>query len=74
MDHNQDGDTNLAEPMKNREIDTIVKTWDSIHTRLVNNRIATSHCILDNECSLSFQNTLKEKVVTFELVPPNQHR
>ena len=34
----------------------------------------TKHYILDNECSLVFKNALKEANVTFELVPPNQHR
>ena len=52
--YNYDGNAILAEPMKNREANTIVKTWERIHSILTNNGIATSHYILDNECSLSF--------------------
>ena len=66
--------TILAEPMKKRETDPIIKSWKKIHSRLYNNGIVTTHYILDNECSTAFENTLQEKNVTFELVLPNQHR
>ena len=29
---------------------------------------------MDNECSTAFKNALREKNITFELVPPDQHR
>ena len=72
--YNYDGNTILAEPMKKRETDTIIKAWNKLHSCLYNNGIVTTYYILDNECSTAFKNALQEKNVTFELVSPNQHR
>ena len=41
---------------------------------LNNNRVVTTHYILDNKCSTAFKHALKNEQVTFELVPPNQNR
>ena len=60
--------------MKNMEADTIIATWDKLHTRLKNNGIVTTHYISDNECSSTFKDTLKQQEITFELVPPHQQR
>jgi hypothetical protein len=72
--YNYDGNAILVEPIKNREADTIINTWTKIHKRLTNNGIATTHYILDNECSSAFKDTLRQHDITFELVPPHQHR
>ena len=72
--NNYDGNTILAEPTKNREAGTIINAWNKLHSHLCNNGIATTRYILDNECSSAFKNVLHEANITFELVPPNQHR
>ena len=41
--YNYDSNAILAEGMKNREADTIIQAWNSIHSILVNNIISTSH-------------------------------
>jgi hypothetical protein len=72
--YNYDGNAILVEPMKNRDAETIITTWNTIHKRLTKNGIATTHYILDNECSAAFKETLRQHDITFELVPPHQHR
>jgi len=72
--YNYDGNAILVEPMQNREADTIISCWKKCHDRLINNGVVTTHYILDNECSAAFKTALKNEQVTFELVPPNQHR
>ena len=59
--YNYDGNTTLAEPMKNRETDTIIKAWNKLNSRSYNNGIITTHYVLDNECSTAFKNALQEK-------------
>ena len=71
--YNYDGNAILVEPMPNREADTIILCWKKCHDHLINNGVATTHYILDNECSKAFKNALKNEQVTFELVPSNQH-
>ena len=72
--YNYDGNAILVEAMPNREADTIIAAWEKCHSRLHKNGISTTHYILDNECSAAFKNALLQANVTFELVPPNQHR
>ena len=74
MAYNYDANAILVHAIPNLEADTIVSAWKNCHARLINNGVVTKYYILDNECSLVFKNALKEANVTFELVPPNQHR
>ena len=53
--YNYDGNAILAQPMKNREAGTIINTWNTIHTRLRDTGIVSTHYMLDNECSQFFK-------------------
>ena len=59
--YNYDSNAILVEAMPNREADTIVAGWKSIHSRLKLNSVATTQYILDNKCSATFKNTLSQK-------------
>ena len=72
--YNYDANAILVEALPNRESTTIISAWKTCHDRIVNNGQAVTHYISDNECSSLFKHTLKEAEITFELVPPHQHR
>ena len=72
--YDYDANAILAEPMKNREADSIVNAWTKCHRRLTNNGHEIKKYVLDNECSNQFKDVLKKEEIEYELVPPAQHR
>ena len=72
--YNYDSNAILVEAIPNRETATIIAAWKKTHDRLQRNGVATKHYVLDNECSAVFKEALHKENVSFELVPPHQHR
>ena len=62
------------ELMKNRHSSEIVKTYQILINRLKACGINPKHHVLDNECSEEFKEAIKDNKMTYQLVPPDDHR
>ena len=69
-----DGNTILPVAIKNRDTESIIVAWQKCHARLTNHGHEIKHYILDNKCSRQFRDALDAAGITYELVPPHQHR
>ena len=64
----------LVTPLQNREADTLVSAWKLLYTRLTSKGHVTTKYILDNEFSGALRDAIQKENLSFELVPPGQHR
>ena len=64
----------LVEGPGNRTFGKMVATYQSLIDRLEESKIRPKIQILDNEISQEFKNAIKANQMTFQLVPPNDHR
>ena len=64
----------LAEPMKNRTSREMIRAYQALIDRLHAANIVPKHHILDNKCSDEFKTTIKSNDMTYQLVPPHDHR
>ena len=71
---NMDSSYISMEPMKNRHSSEIVMTYHILIDRLKACVIIPRHHVLDNECSAEFKKAIKDNKMTYQLVPPDDHR
>jgi hypothetical protein len=64
----------LVEPMKNRSSGEMVRAYQSLISRLNSTGISPKAHILDNECSSDFKAIIKTNKMSYQLVPPHDHR
>jgi len=64
----------LVEPMRSRTASEMVRAYQVLIDRLKEKGIKPSLQILDNECSSEYKQAIKENHMTYQLVPPNDHR
>ena len=64
----------LAEAMKNRTQEKIVRAQTHLHTILTNRGFKTHVQILDNECPEKLEAFFEKENVDFQLVPPHLHQ
>jgi hypothetical protein len=69
-----DSDAILVEPMKNRTSGEMIRAYQTIIDRLKGCGIHPKHQMLDNEISDEYKNAIKNNNMTFQLVPPHDHR
>ena len=69
-----DSDVILVEPMKNRTSGEVIRAYQALIDRLHAANIVPKHHILDNECSEEFKTTINSNNMTYQLVPPHDHR
>jgi len=69
-----DSDAILVEPMKNRTAGKMIRAYQRLINQLRSTGIASKQHILDNECSNDFKETIKANNMTYQLVPPHDHR
>ena len=69
-----DSDAILVEPMKNRTAGEMSRAYQALIDRLNSAGIFPKMHILDNECSAEMKATIKLNKMTFQLVPPHDHR
>ena len=67
-------DNALAEAMCNRTAWEMVQAYQVLVDRLHENKIFPELHALDNECSAEFKAATKHNKMTFQLVPPHDHR
>jgi hypothetical protein len=64
----------LVEPMKNKSAIEMIRAYQSLIDRLNAAGIFPKEHILDNECSAEFKAAIKTNKMTYQLVPPHDHR
>jgi hypothetical protein len=64
----------LVEPMKNRSAGEMIRAYQALINRLNESGIFPKEHILDNECSDQFKSIIKLNKMTYQLVPPHDHR
>ena len=69
-----DSNAILAEAMKNRTAGEMIRAYLVLVTRLSNAGVKPKMHILDNECSEEFKAQIRKNNMTFQLVPPHDHR
>jgi hypothetical protein len=67
-------DAILAEPMKNHTAREMIKVYQALLDRLQTAGVVQKRHILDNKCSEEFKATIRKNKMTFQLVPPHDHR
>ena len=69
-----DSDAILVEPMKNRTSGEMIRAYQTLIDRLRTAGSIPKLHVLDNECSQDFRDTIRRNEMTFQLVPPHDHR
>ena len=69
-----DSDAILVEPMKNRTSGEMVRAYQVLIDRLNEAGIFPTEHILNNEKSAEFLEVIKKNKMTYQLVPPHDHR
>jgi hypothetical protein len=64
----------LAEPIKNRTEQEILRTYSKMHQYLTELRLKPQLQKLDNECAAALKQFMRTANVDFQLVPPYDHR
>ena len=64
----------LAEPMRNRTSGTMLEAYETIIQQLLEGEARPTVHILDNECSRDFKQAILDNRMTYQLVPPHDHR
>ena len=64
----------LAEPMKNRSQEEIMRATKKLHEYLTDRGFKPEVQILDNECPEALKKYFRHNNVTYQLVPPHLHR
>ena len=64
----------LVKAMRNRTAGEIVWAYKAIMDRLSKGGVEPTVHLLDNECSEEYKEAISENNITFQLVPPNDHR
>ena len=72
--HETSSNAILVEGLTNRTSREMVATYKSLVDRLHDSKIESKMHILDNEISQEFKNAIEANQMTFQLVPPNDHR
>jgi hypothetical protein len=69
-----DSNAILAEPMKYRAAGEMIRAYQALLDRLQTAGVMPKRHILDNKCSEEFKATIRKNKMTFQLVPPHDHR
>ncbi len=71
--YNYDSNAILVEPTKPCQAQEIATMWSKLYERLTKHGHATSHFILDNECSTDLKYSFKKYAIIYQLAPPCIH-
>ena len=72
--YDYDSNSILLAPTKSRKAGELLKSYKTIHQRLVRGGCRPILQRLDNECSQALKDYMKDEEVDFQLVPPHDHR
>ena len=69
-----DSNAILGTPINNRQAHTITQVWIKLEKTLSKCNASTNTWISDNETSFDLQNAMCKKQITYQIVPPHNHR
>ena len=69
-----DSSSILSEGLSSRKSGEMVRAYNTLVGRLKESGIEPKTHLLDNECSQEFKDAIKANKMTFQLVPPHDHR
>ena len=69
-----DSNAILVEGMKDRTSGEMIRSYQHLVDCLKTAGIQPKHHVLDNECSADFEAAITKNQMTYQLVPPNDHR
>ena len=69
-----DSNAILVEGMKDRTSGEMIHTYHHMLDRLKTAGIQPKHHVLNNECSADFKAAITKNQMTYQIVPPNDHR
>ena len=69
-----DSNTILVEAMKNQTAGKMIRAYQVLMNQLKSAGVTPKMHILDNECSAEFKERIKLNNMTYQLVPPHDHR
>ena len=69
-----DSNAILVEGMKDHTSGEMIRAYQHLVDCLKTARIQPKHHVLDNECSTDFKAAITKNQMTYQLVPPNDHR
>ena len=72
--HELDGNSTWVEPMKDKSEGELIKARRRALLRMRMEGIVPVHQILDNEASAAYKEEIRDTDMTFQLVPPDDHR
>ena len=72
--YHYDGNTILATPLKDRSATSLTNAWKTMHTTFNESTEAPNIYVLDNEKSNELINAFTIHNVSYQLVPPHNHR
>jgi hypothetical protein len=72
--YDYDSNAILAEPLKSRSENELLRAYTKIHDELSSRGLKPVLQILDNECPSKLKRFMKVNDVTYQLVPPHLHR
>jgi hypothetical protein len=64
----------FAEPMRNRSAGSMLEAYEQIIQQLPEGETRLKIHILDNECSKELKQAILDNQMTYQLVPPHNHR
>ena len=64
----------LVEPLRSKSAGETTRAFETLMDRLSKQGIKTKHIVLDNEISGEFKVAVDNRQLTYQLVPPHDHR
>ena len=72
--YDYDSNAILVHTLKTKQAHEIKHAWLTLTNRLMQTGHVIKHYVLDNECSFDLKRAIKKQGMTFQLVPPHNHR
>ena len=72
--YHYDANAILAQPLRNREAQTITEAWEILNKRFSIAGIQPTTYVMDNEVSATIRNAMTKQNIAWQLVPPKTHR
>ena len=72
--YDYDSNAILIQPLKSKQGHEIKQAWVRLMNRVIKHGHILKHHVLDNKCSNDLKQAIRKQNMTFQLVPPHNHR
>ena len=72
--YDYDSNAILIQTLKSKQAHKIKQAWVILTNRIIKHGHILKHYVLDNECSNDLKQAIRKQNMTFQLVPPHNHR